>query len=78
MNSAQLAFNYFKKKIIGSRSFKIGANIQAILLRGKEKGAEFYLAFFNDFKVNYLLTFVELNYTKVAISRYICRFINLE
>ena len=47
---------------------KIGANVQAILLRGKEKGAEFYL------EINSFLTFVELNYTKVAISRCVCRF----
>ena len=51
---------------------KIGANVQAILLRGKEKGAEFYL------EINSFLTFVELNYIKVAISRCICRFMNLE
>ena len=44
LGSARLQL--FKKKFIGSRSFKIGANVQAILLRGKEKSAEFYLAFF--------------------------------
>ena len=53
---------------------EIGANVQTILSRSKEKGAEFYLAF----EVNSFLAFVELNYIKVAISRHICRFMNLE
>ena len=59
---------------IGLRSLEIGVSVQTILSRSKEKGAEFYLAF----EVNSFLAFVELNYIKVAISRHICRFMNLE
>ena len=55
---------------------KIDATVQTIL-RGKEKGTESYLALLLiALKLVSFLTFVELNYTKVVIYRYICKFMN--
>ena len=63
---------FLKKIFYWFEKFKMGVNVQTILLRSEGKGAEFYL------EVNSFLTFVELNYIKVTIPRYICRFMNLE